>query len=464
MEQKEIVDRLAEEDCLVSADITEEISSSDLERICEEKDKPFYIDQDAFDEIKGLKRDVRGNVEIVQEIELHKEERNLKHFVQNMNSKFEKLKKLLLKRRSMQECLSIHRARKGNEGEEVTVIGMVKDKYETKKGKYIVYIEDTSSQIKLLVSGEEGNKIVTDEVIGAKGNLGSNIIFANQVIRPGLPIPTNVNSFERELYAAFISDFHFGSQELLKDELEAFKRWLQTRKGKAGKIKYLFVAGDIAEGVGIYPDQEQDLAIKDIYKQYQQFSEFVKQLPEDIEVIVAPGNHDIVRRAEPQPPLPAKVLPDLAEKHNVHLTSNPATVRISGPNGQQAITVLMYHGTSFDAHTASLSYLRKGAYQQPRKVMVDLLKRRHLIPSYGKNPLAPEAEDHLTIERVPDVFVIGHIHSHACSNYKGVNLICASTFQAQTEYQKRIGHVPDPAKVTLLNLKNRKMQVKSFKQ
>lgn len=466
MNREEVVHKLAEEGCLVSDEVLEEIGRSDLEKLRGKEEKPFYINRKSISDLRqadeGEERD--SNIEIVKKIELHKEERQLEHFVENMNSKFEKLKELILKRRSMKGTLSIHRARENDEGQEVSVIGIVCDKYETKKGKYIVYIEDTTSQIKLLVSKQEGEKIVVDEVIGVQGNLGSNIIFADRVLRPSLPIPQDVSSFNQESYAAFISDIHFGSKEVLQDELNSFKQWLQSGNGQADNVKYLFVAGDIVEGVGVYPDQDQDLAISDIYQQYQQFSDFVRDLPPDIEIIVGPGNHDIVRRAEPQPPLPDRVFDDLEKRPNVYLTSNPSTIKIHDPDSEQSLRILMYHGTSFDSHTDSLSYLRQDAYQNPKRAMVDLLERRHLAPSYGKDPLAPESEDHMVIEQVPDVFVMGHIHSHTCGNYKGVNLICSSTFQGQTDYQKRIGHVPDPAKVTLLNLKTRKMRVKSFKR
>jgi DNA polymerase II small subunit len=94
--------------------------------------------------------------------------------------------------------------------------------------------------------------------------------------------------------------------------------------------------------------------------------------------------------------------------------------------------------------------------------MVDLLKRRHLAPTYGSNLLSPESEDHLVIEEKPDVFVSGHLHSHSNYSYKGVNVINSSTFQAQTDFQKRVGHEPDPGKVTLVNFKNRNTEVKQF--
>jgi DNA polymerase II small subunit len=76
--------------------------------------------------------------------------------------------------------------------------------------------------------------------------------------------------------------------------------------------------------------------------------------------------------------------------------------------------------------------------------------------------MAPEGEDHLVMDRVPDVMVSGHFHSHDIGNYKGVTTIASSTFQAQTDFQKKVGHVPDPGKVTVHDFKTRKTEVKQF--
>jgi DNA polymerase II small subunit len=122
----------------------------------------------------------------------------------------------------------------------------------------------------------------------------------------------------------------------------------------------------------------------------------------------------------------------------------------------------MYHGYSFDDHVDRIQELRENAYDEPERVMIDLLKRRHLAPTYGDNMLSPEMEDQLVIEKEPDVMVSGHFHSHANTTYKGVNVINSSTFQAQTDFQKRMGHEPDPGKVTIVDYKTRKTQVKQF--
>ena len=64
-----------------------------------------------------------------------------------------------------------------------------------------------------------------------------------------------------------------------------FIMWLKgeygTEKQKevARKVKYLFVVGDVVVGVGIYPGQEGDLEIKDIYQQYEEATKYLRENP-----------------------------------------------------------------------------------------------------------------------------------------------------------------------------------------
>ncbi|MDY6773925.1 MAG: metallophosphoesterase, partial [Candidatus Nanohaloarchaea archaeon] len=224
---------------------------------------------------------------------------------------------------------------------------------------------------------------------------------------------------------------------------------------------YLFIAGDAVEGVGTYPGQESELEVTNIYKQYERFEEFVKEVRDDVQIIIGPGNHDMVRLAEPQPPLPEEAIPDIHDMENVHLVPNPAYVKVHGhDNG--GVKVLMYHGYSFDEHVDALPHLRGRAYENPEHAMIDWLKRRHLAPIYGSNLVVPDDEDPLVIDEVPDILVSGHTHSFASTTYKGINVICAGTFQSQTDFQERMGHQPEPGKVAVINLKTREAEVKEF--
>jgi len=67
----------------------------------------------------------------------------------------------------------------------------------------------------------------------------------------------------------------------------------------AGHVKYVLVAGDIVDGIGIYPNQASELVIRDVNKQYKLASKYIEQIPDYIEVIITPGNHDAPRKSSP---------------------------------------------------------------------------------------------------------------------------------------------------------------------
>ena len=398
-------------------------------------------------------------VEVLDEAEITKEEKDVPEFLANYNDRYDKLKKLLMRRRELQSAVSINRLSTKSEGDQAAFIGVVNDKYSTKSGRFMVEVEDKTGVFRALVDEREGERIVPDEVIGFRGSLGDGILFANSIVRPDMPIPDGVKTTEQEVKAAYISDMHLGSVDTLYDRFNRFAEWLNS--SEAEKVGYLVIPGDIVEGVGIYPGQEEELQVSDIYKQYRMFEDWVDRLPEDIEIIVGPGNHDVVRLAEPQPRLPDRAFDRIHNYDNVHLVQNPQSVRLHAIESKGLLN-LMYHGYSFDDHVDQIQSLREKAYDEPNHVMIDLLKRRHLAPSFGSNLMAPEGPDHLVIQREPDVMASGHFHSHAVDNYKGVTTIAASSFQAQTDFQRRVGHVPDPGKVTILNYKTRDTRVIQF--
>ncbi len=410
--------------------------------------------------IRDTGRDsLQTKVEILDEKDISREEKDVPEFLQYYNDRYDRMKKMIMRRMEMKSAVSIQRLERRDEGEQAATIGLVNDKYATKTGKHIIELEDKTGTFKVLVDERDGDRIVPDEVIGVRGSLGGDIVYADSIVRPDLPIPDGVNTTSQKVKAAYISDLHLGSKDTLYDRFDRFARWLNSEEAK--NVGYLVIPGDIVEGVGTYPDQEDELEITDIYKQYRLFEDWVEKIPDDIQIIVGPGNHDIVRLAEPQPRLPEEALPRIKDRDNIHLVQNPQLVRLHGIESQ-GILNLMYHGYSFDDHVDQIQELREKAYDDPHHVMIDLLKRRHLAPTFGSNLLSPEERDHLVIEQKPDIMVSGHFHSHACESYKGVSVICASTFQAQTDFQKRMGHEPQPGLVTIVDFKTRETEVKKF--
>jgi DNA polymerase II small subunit len=235
----------------------------------------------------------------------------------------------------------------------------------------------------------------------------------------------------------------------LDKEWNRMVRWLRgevsaslpAREGT--RVKYLVLAGDLVDGIGTYPNQEKDLLAHDIYKQYEMLSESIHDIPDHVEIIMFPGNHDVVRLAEPQPELP-KDFQEIFPYDNVHFLPNPSFFSIHGVN------VLGYHGKSFDD---MVTLFKDVSYDEPVPGMVEMLRSRHLSPTYGmRNQLAPADSDCLVIKDIPDIFVTGHVHSFGMGYYKGVQLVQGSTWQSQTDFQKMMNFRPQPAKMGVIEL------------
>ena len=73
-------------------------------------------------------------------------------------------------------------------------------------------------------------------------------------------------------------------------------------------------------------------------------------------------------------------------------------------------------------------------------------------------------EDFMVIKKIPDIFVSGHLHNPDVSVYNNVITINASCWQATTDFQVKVGNLPDPCKVPVLNLRTRKVEVLDFNE
>ncbi|HEX33024.1 MAG TPA: DNA polymerase II small subunit, partial [Candidatus Aenigmarchaeota archaeon] len=235
-------------------------------------------------------------------------------------------------------------------------------------------------------------------------------------------------------------------------------------KELASKVKYLFINGDIVDGVGVYPGQEKDISIQSIDKQYAKFKELISKVPDDIKVIITPGNHDSVRIAEPQPAFdknfsyPLYDLPD-----NFILSSNPSLINIHSSSSFEGYNVLMYHGYSFDYYVGNVSKFRKHGYINSALLLRSLLRKRHLAPTHGSTLIAPRFVDDLMLDGVPDILTAAHVHAPSHTRYKHVWNVVTSCWQAKTEFQERVGHNPVPGVAYLFSLKNNSFRIMDFR-
>ncbi|MFQ5887559.1 MAG: DNA-directed DNA polymerase II small subunit, partial [Candidatus Hydrothermarchaeales archaeon] len=395
-------------------------------------------------------------------------EGDIEGFVEYFNDRYEKIAKILRERNHLRDAATIERIKSSIYRENLRVIGIVNDVRKSRKGNTIIELEDPTGVIPVIVLSTNSElvdiskSVVKDEVIGIEGNGGKDnqIIIAREIFFPDLPINREPNRSEDPLALATMSDTHVGSTEFLDDVFRRFIKWLQGDMGSksqkilAGRVKYLMICGDLVDGVGIYPGQEEELVTKDIHEQYEKFGEFIKDVPEHIEIIIIPGNHDATRQAEPQPAIFEQHAPKLYEDPRIRMVGNPCHATIHGVN------ILSYHGRSLDD---IISAIPEMSYADPEKPMIELLRKRHLSPIFGgKVPLSPEAEDHMFIDDMPDILHFGHVHTVGAANYRGTTIINSGTFQKQTSFQRRLNMHPDPGKVPIIDLQSHKTTIMKF--
>ncbi len=373
----------------------------------------------------------------------------IKDFSAYFGSRYHKLKEILLRKKELKTPQTMREAE--NMQDLVKVIGMVNDVRATKNNHKLFELEDETGVANVLVHNEntslfeKAEMVVKDEVLGVVGTRKGSLLMASQLINPGIP---RIDEKPMDFSTVFLSDTHIGSSTFLEDAFLNFIKWINGNNGDkkqekiADNVRYLIVAGDIVDGIGVYPNQDKELIIKDIYEQYDEAARLFGEI-DGIQIIIAPGNHDASRLAEPQPSIPEEYAKELYKLKNVAFVSNPALISLEG------INVLIYHGRSFDDFAMTVKGM---SHQESDNIMKELLEKRHLAPIYGeRTPLASEVEDHLVIEDIPDVFHTGHVHINAYKKYKGIHLINSGTFQSQTEFQKIYNIIPTCAQVPVLN-------------
>ncbi len=381
------------------------------------------------------------------------------NFIAHFRNRFERLSRML--RRSSGSVPSADLADiKRHLNEKVRIIVFIYEKRETKKGNLLFEVEDMTGTFKVVISQsrfndkilEKAKSVLKDDIVAITGKVLEPYIIAEDIEWPELPVIREKKRSEADVAVAYLSDIHLGSKLHLGKHLKTFSEWLHGHgdaRELAGKVKYLLIAGDIVDGIGIYPNQEKELVVKDIFQQYKMFDDFVSGLPDWVEVIAAPGNHDAVRRGEPQPALGKDLV-----SCDITAIGNPSSLSIEG------VKHLVYHGTSIDSMIANIP---GSSYMHPEKVMVEYLKRRHLSPIYGGNLIIPENVDYMVIEEPPDVFHCGHVHRNGYTQYRGTLAINSGTFQDRTDFQVKQGHVPTPALVPVFELKSGRLHTLDFK-
>jgi len=424
------------------------------------------------------------NIKLINNYVKDAQKKEISSFVSYYNKRFDQLATILRNRAELSGVVSISRLKNNQrhfesnskQKETVALIGMVLDKQETKNGHLMFTIEDRSGTFKVLITknNEElfsfANDIMCDEVIGVAGSLGNDIIYAESILMPDVPKSKELKKSPTDDCAIFLSDPHIGSKQFKEKEFKNFIDWLNLeydddkQRAIAKKVKYLFIVGDLVEGIGIFPSQEQDVLIKDIYLQYEEAFRLLSQIRKDVCIIITPGNHDPMRIAEPQPMHYKSYAKKLYELENVVFLSSPSMLSVGANEKFDGIDVLLYHGFSIPYYADQVPSIRKaGGMKRVDLVLKYFLERRHLAPTHTSTQFVPDTDyDHLAISRVPDIFATGHIHMVSRSTYNNVTCLNCSCWIGPTDYQTKLGIEPQPSRAILVDLHTRQTGILKF--
>lgn len=364
--------------------------------------------------------------------------------------RYQRLYSILRSRLDMKGMVMVSATKELPPNRKVKVAGLLSDR-SSRKGSVELKLDDPTGTMRVVCQDQFVEKsaleapfdsmIVVEVSHGRTGQL-----YANSVMLPDVPGRRLASSSHR-VYALLLSDLHIGSRMFLADDFRRFLQWINGGLGDkdvVSRIKYLVVAGDLVDGVGVYPGQEFQLAEKDPKKQYEMAAELFRQVPGHIQIVISPGNHDAVRQALPQPAVPVDLAESLYGMENVRWVGDPAYIKLHG------VTFLVYHGKSLDDVIATTPGL---TYDNPTKAMKLLLRSRHLSPTYGKRTaLSPELRDFMVIDQVPDVLHSGHVHTFGELNYRGTLLVNSGTWQGQTDFQLNMGLEPTPSIIPVIDL------------
>ena len=437
--------------------ILENVDVGKLERIIKEivrektKQRMFQINQDDLEAYLGIKDDpsIQNEVKILSDpTDKITTGEGVKGYNALFSSRFNKLKRIVSERPESRMLKSIAALKSAKSEDDMYICGLVTERT-AERNITKLQLEDPSGSVEGIVFDSELQKaagtLLSDQFVMARVSLGKNSGYViKDIILPDVPDQAT-NKSESEAYAVFLSDLHIGSKYFMEDEFGEFVDWISSPDPIAKKIRFVLIGGDVVDGVGIYANQNKELVCQTIEEQLAKAEQLLDRIPRNVKIIIMPGNHDPGRRALPQPAIPKKYNSGLWDRENIVMVGNPAVVSLNG------VKVTMFHGQSIDDIVKTTPGL---SYDKPTNVMKHLLRARHLSPIYGsQTPIAPEMQDLMIIDEIPDIFHVGHVHRAELDMYKGILLVNSGSWQAQTPFQASVGMTPNPGIAILVNLK-----------
>jgi DNA polymerase II small subunit len=426
------------------------------------KQKQFLINEEDFEIYLGIKDDDEHQVEfeiLSDPTGKITSAEGVEGYGKLFASRFNKLKQIMSDRPESKKVKDIESVKSITKNDdELFVWGLVSDRKSARNITKIT-LEDPTGSIEIVIFEgdlkDAADTLLMDQFVMFKIVPAKNGgFFAKEILLPDIPEHTT-NRSKTETYAVFLSDLHVGSKFFMEEELSEFIKWISSADPIARKIRFVVVGGDLIDGVGVFPGQEKILNQTTTEGQLQKTFEVLDKIPKHIKVFLISGNHDAGRKALPQPAIPKMYNSQLWDRENFFMLGNPSMVSLNG------VKVLMYHGQSIDDVVRTTPGV---SYDKPAAVMRHFLRARHMSPIYGsRTPIAPETEDMMVIDDIPDIFHSGHVHFVGLDMYKGVLIVNSGAWQRQTDFQESVGITPTPGMAIIVNLQTMKVYQKDFR-
>ena len=422
-----------------------------------------FLDINTFHNLYDGEASTDSSIEIIKNYEGEISESKPPNWVNYFNDRFNRLKTILMSK-DRSGLLSLSNIKNMPQSSDIKSIVMVSSVSISPIKKYtILDVEDNTGSYKAIITNSN-QEILEDQVVMITGRKYNDAIFVKDIVFPEIQMREKVKQEIDDTFILFLSDIHVGSKLFVNDAFERFIKWINGEipeySNIAKLVKFIVLNGDLIDGIGVYPDQEKELAISDLKGQYDKLYSFLDRIPKNIKLILSQGNHDATHIAEPQPKLDKTFAESLYKLKNAVFLSNPYQVNLVV--GKAKINLLSYHGFSIPYYANKIPKYSKMNAEDIENIMKIHLKSRHLAPSHGSTQLMPLPRDYLVIEETPDIYATGHIHKTLASIYKGTVLINSSCWQYQTSYQKKYGMDPDVAKVPVVNMRDKSFQILDF--
>ncbi len=349
--------------------------------------------------------------------------------------------------------------------EDVYMVVMVDSKSESKKGRGgIITADDEYGRVRIYLPFDrypelkvKFEHIIPDCVVAVRIEAvkSKNFVIARDIIFPDIPRLRERHKTSTSKKVLIAADLHVGSGVFMKKQFENLIKFIRGEMKDekmneiAQEVEYILLVGDLVDGVGVYPQQKNELAIPDQKKQYEVLAKYLGMIPDGKLIICIPGNHDASTRMIPQPPISEEVAAPLYDLSNVRILSNPSMIGIDG------VKILMYHGVGLER----LSGLLNIPLKEPNRIVAELLRYRHLYPEWGVLSLAPIEDDILVIDEVPDVVLTAHLHIYSVGTYKGTAILSPGSFEGLTTWQRDIGISPTIGYFHVMDLSNYEVMI-----